>query len=74
MRGHPFANDHLDAFFNAACDAAIALTAFILAAEARGLGCTPISAIRNHAEAVSELLGLPDHVFPFVGPRVRLGR
>jgi nitroreductase/FMN reductase [NAD(P)H] len=67
MRGHPFANDHLDAFFNAACDAAIAMAAFMLAAEARGLGCTPVSAIRNHAEAVSEMLCLPDHVFPFAG-------
>jgi FMN reductase [NAD(P)H] len=66
-RGRPFANDHLDAFFNAACDAAIALAAFVLAAEAKGLGCTPISAIRNHAEEVSAALGLPPHVFPFAG-------
>jgi nitroreductase/FMN reductase [NAD(P)H] len=66
-RGKPFANDHLDAFFNAAVDAGIALTAFILAAEAAGLGCTPISAIRNHAEEISELTGLPEHVFPVAG-------
>jgi nitroreductase/FMN reductase [NAD(P)H] len=66
-RGKPFVNDHLDAFFNAACDAAIALSAFVLAAEAAGLGCTPISAIRNHAEEVSGLIGLPPHVFPFAG-------
>lgn len=63
----PFANDHLDAFFNAAGDAAIALGAFVTAAEAVGLGCCPISAVRNEAPAVSELLGLPDHVFPFAG-------
>ena len=66
-RGHAFANDHLDAFFNAAVDAAIALEAFIAAAEAAGLGCCPISVIRNHAEEVSGLLGLPDHVFPVAG-------
>ncbi len=66
-RGKPFANDHLDAFFNAAVDAGIAMMAFIAAAEAKGLGCTPISAIRNHAEEISELVGLPDHVFPVVG-------
>jgi len=66
-RGHAFANDHLDAFFNAAVDAAIALEAFIAAAEAAGLGCCPVSVIRNHAEAVSGLLGLPDHVFPVAG-------
>jgi nitroreductase len=66
-RGRPFANDHLDAFFNAAVDAGIALSAFVIAAEAAGLGCAPISAIRNHAEEVSALLGLPDHVFPVAG-------
>jgi FMN reductase [NAD(P)H] len=62
-----FANDHLDAFFNAAVDAAIALGAFVTAAEAVGLGCCPISAIRNKPEAVSKLLDLPDHVFPVAG-------
>ncbi|MGE0699120.1 MAG: nitroreductase family protein [Hyphomicrobiaceae bacterium] len=66
-RGHAFANDHLDAFFNAAVDAAIALEGFIAAAEAAGLGCCPVSVIRNHAEEVSGLLGLPDHVFPVAG-------
>jgi nitroreductase/FMN reductase [NAD(P)H] len=66
-RGKPFANDHLDAFFNAAVDAGIALSAFVLAAEAAGLGCACISAIRNHAREVSELLGLPEHVFPVAG-------
>jgi nitroreductase/FMN reductase [NAD(P)H] len=66
-RGHPFANDHLDAFFNAAVDAGIALSAFVLAAESLGLGCCPISALRNDAEEVSRLLGLPDHVFPVAG-------
>src|SRR5215470_15953768 len=66
-RGKPFANDHLDAFFNATVDAAIALEAFVAAAEAAGLGCCPISVIRNHAEEVSGLLGLPDHVFPVAG-------
>jgi nitroreductase/FMN reductase [NAD(P)H] len=66
-RGRPFVNDHLDAFFNAAVDAAVLLTAFIIAAERAGLGCCAISAVRNHAERVSDLLGLPDHVFPVVG-------
>lgn len=66
-RQRPFVNDHLDAFFNASVDAGIALTAFVIASEAAGLGCTPISAIRNHAQEVSDLLGLPDHVFPVAG-------
>ena len=65
--GIPFANDHLDAFFNASVDAGIALTAFTLAAEAQGLGTCPISVIRNRAAAVSDLLRLPPHVFPVAG-------
>lgn len=66
-RGRPFANDHLDAFFNAAVDAGIALAAFVMAAEAAGLGCCPVSGIRNGAQRVSEILGLPEHVFPVAG-------
>lgn len=63
----PFANDHLDAFFNASVDAGIALSAFVIAAEATGLGCCPISTVRNRIEEVSGLLALPDHVFPIAG-------
>lgn len=63
----PFANDHLDAFFNASVDAGIALSAFILAAEAVGLGCCPISTIRNRSTETSALLNLPDHVFAVAG-------
>jgi nitroreductase/FMN reductase [NAD(P)H] len=66
-KGIPFANDHLDAFFNATVDAAIALGAFVTAAEASGLGCCPISAVRNKPQKVSQLLRLPDHVFPVAG-------
>ncbi len=66
-RGHTFVNDHLDAFFNAAVDAGIALSAFAVAAEMAGVGCCPVSVIRNHAEEVSRLCGLPDHVFPVAG-------
>jgi nitroreductase/FMN reductase [NAD(P)H] len=67
LRDRPFANDHLDAFFNAAVDAGIALSAFVIAAEAEGLGVCPVSAVRKHAAALSELLKLPDHVFPVAG-------
>lgn len=63
----PFENDHLDSFFNAATDAAIALSTFVVAAEAQGLGCCPISAIRNEATELAKLLSLPNHVFPFAG-------
>lgn len=66
-RGRPFANDHFDAFFNAAVDAAMAMQNLIVAAESEGLGCCPISAVRNHAARVSETLRLPDWVFPVAG-------
>ena len=66
-RDKPFPNDHLDQFFNAACDAAIIMATFICAAEAAGLGCCPISHVRNDAQRVSEILALPDWVIPFAG-------
>jgi len=67
QRGHPEPNGRLEGFFNAAVDAALALQTFILAAEAAGLGCCPISVIRNHVDRVGEILGLPDKVFPVAG-------
>jgi nitroreductase/FMN reductase [NAD(P)H] len=66
-RGKPFPNDHLDLFFNATVDAALALATFVTAAEAVGLGCCPISVIRDHAGPVSELLGLPERIVPIAG-------
>ena len=67
LRGIPFANDHLDAFFNATTDAALVLQNLIRAAGAAGLGACPISVIRNHAARIAELLALPEHVFPLAG-------
>jgi nitroreductase/FMN reductase [NAD(P)H] len=66
-RGKPFVNDHLDHFMNAAVDAGIVLAQFIRAAEAAGLGTVPISGVRNHARETSDILGLPDAVFPVAG-------
>lgn len=66
-RGKPTPNDNLEAFFNASVDAALAMQTFVLAAEAAGLGCCPISVIRNHLPAVSPLLGLPPGVVPVAG-------
>jgi nitroreductase/FMN reductase [NAD(P)H] len=66
-RGKPFPNDHLDLFFNASVDAALVLASFLRAAEAVGLGCCPISVIRDHATTVSEMLALPDKVIPIAG-------
>lgn len=67
MRGKPFPNDHLDAFFNATVDGAIVLASFIAAAEAVGLGCCPISVVRNNCEVLRDVLSLPKRVVPIAG-------
>jgi FMN reductase [NAD(P)H] len=66
-RGKPFPNDHLDLFFNAAVDAAIVLAQFVRAAEAVGLGCCPISVIRDHAQTIAGMFALPAKVVPVAG-------
>jgi nitroreductase len=66
-RGVEFPNEHLDAFFNAAVDAGIVLSAFVSAAELAGLGSCPISQVRDHVAKIDELLGLPDWVVPVAG-------
>jgi nitroreductase len=67
LNDKPFPNDHLDQFFNAAVDAAIVLATFLRAAAAVGLGCCPISAIRDRPQTVSDLLRLPRRVIPVAG-------
>jgi len=67
LRGKPFPNDHLDLLFNAAVDSAIVLATFMRAAAAVGLGCCPISAIRDRPDVVSDLLALPARVIPTAG-------
>jgi hypothetical protein len=67
MRGHAYAQNTLDSFMNAAVDAALAMQAMILAAEAVGLGCCCISQVRKRLPETAELLGLPDGVFPIAG-------
>ena len=63
-RHHPIPQRDIEAFLNASVDAALALQTFILAAEAVGLGCCPISVIRNRVRAVANILALPHGVFP----------
>jgi nitroreductase len=67
LRGRPFPNDTLDMLLNAAVDAGLVLQNFVIAAEAVGLGCCPISVVRNHVEKLAELLELPPAVFPVAG-------
>lgn len=66
-RKHPFANDHLDSFMNAAVDAGICMQTFIIAAESVGLGCCAVSEIRDHIQPLSQELRLPPYVFPVAG-------
>jgi len=67
LRGKAYGQNTLDSFMNAAVDAGLALQAFVVAAEAMGLGCCPISQVRVKIEETAELLGLPDGVFPLAG-------
>ena len=67
LRGKPVANGTLEGFFSASIDAALAMQTMILCAESSGLGVCPISVIRNQADKVAEILGLPDLVFPVAG-------
>lgn len=67
LRGYDHGNDNVDTFMNAAVDAALAMQCFIVAAEAEGLGCCPISMVRNELDALAELLELPPGVFPVAG-------
>ncbi|MDJ0683166.1 MAG: nitroreductase family protein [Alphaproteobacteria bacterium] len=67
LHGFDHRNDSLDTFMNTAVDAGIALASFVLAAEAAGLGCCPISVVRNHIAEACDLLGLPPGVFPVAG-------
>lgn len=66
-RSRSFANDHLDAFMNAAVDAGIAMQTFIIAAESVGLGCCPVSQVRDQIGSLSSELALPKWVFPVAG-------
>lgn len=60
-------NDNLDSFMNTAVDAGVALATFVAAAEAAGLGCCPISMVRNHIEEACALFDLPGGVYPVAG-------
>ena len=67
FRGYDHANNNMDTLLNGIVDAAVAMQCFISAAESTGLGCAPISEVRNRIAEVSDVLGLPDGVFPIAG-------
>ncbi|MGM0537282.1 MAG: oxygen-insensitive NADPH nitroreductase [Pseudomonadota bacterium] len=51
----------------ASVDTALMAQNVAIAAESEGLGICYIGGIRNNPQAISDLLGLPDHVFPVFG-------
>lgn len=65
--GLDYASNNMDTFLNATVDAALAMQCFITAAEASGLGCAPISQVRNRMADFCEVLELPPGVFPIAG-------
>jgi len=62
-----FAHSPIDAFLNSATDTAMVLQNFIIAAEAIGLGCCPISAVREITEQLVEFCQMPKGVYPLAG-------
>ena len=67
MHNTQFAHSSIDTFLNSATDTAMALQNFIIAAEAMGLGCCPISAVREITEQLVEFCQMPKGVYPLAG-------
>ncbi len=67
FKGYDYKNNNTDTFMNAVVDAALAMQSLIIGAESMKLGSCPISYLRNEIVALSELLKLPEGVFPICG-------
>ena len=67
IQGYSVEAGYIENFMVAAVDAAIAMQNAALAAESLGLGFCYIGALRNDPDAVIDLFGLPDLVFPVAG-------
>ncbi|SMF26632.1 oxygen-insensitive NADPH nitroreductase [Pseudogulbenkiania subflava] len=67
MQGGQFSEGMTEHFIIATVDAALAAQNSVIAAESLGLGICYIGGIRNHPQEISELLGLPEHVYPVFG-------
>ncbi|MCP2098537.1 Nitroreductase [Actinosynnema pretiosum] len=59
--------EYLDSFTTATIDTAIAAQNAVVAAEAIGLGAVYLGAMRNRAEELADLIGLPDHSYVAFG-------
>lgn len=60
-------DEGLNSLIVATTDTSLALQNAIIACESLGLGTVPVGSVRNHIEEVSELLNLPDYVYPLAG-------
>ncbi len=65
--GKPFAGDFTEHFIIATVDVALMAQNLVVAAESEGLGICYIGGIRNNPEPVSQLLELPQGVYPVFG-------
>ena len=63
----PMAYDNIEEFVVATVDVTLAAAHAFVAAESLGLGCVMIGGLRDDPGVVTELLGLPELVFPIYG-------
>lgn len=67
MHDAPMLSGYTEQFLTASIDAALFAQNVVVAAEAQELGICYIGALRNDPQAVSDVLGLPDLVYPVFG-------
>lgn len=67
MHGTEMKGEYMEAFILATVDTALAAQNAMIAAESMGLGGCYIGGIRNRIEEVSDLLELPEKVYPVFG-------
>ena len=67
MQGGTFVPGMTEHFIIATADVALLAQNCVVAAESMGLGTCYIGSIRNRPEVISELLGLPEQVYPVFG-------
>lgn len=73
--GNPRFEHTMDGIVVGVIDASLAMMSAIVAAESLGLGCCPIGYIRTKdPEALCEIIGLPEGVFPVCGLAIGVPR
>jgi FMN reductase (NADPH) len=70
MNGVDIKHDNVENFIVSVVDTALFAQNFVVAAEAQGYGICYIGGVRNNPEKISEIVGLPDKVFPVFGMTV----